>query len=125
MDRQAQMDFRELLRLLRKKYRPSYVYFLQAEWGGPVKISLSVDVERRLAEMQAATSEKLVLREAKGHKERLGTASQAIRASVPRVEVVRTRPTHARSCDQRRQDVERRGSPEQRGSDLEADAGGT
>ncbi len=41
----------------------SYVYFIQGSDGGPVKIGRSVDVERRLKELQAESPVRLVLRE--------------------------------------------------------------
>jgi hypothetical protein len=41
----------------------SFIYFIQGVDGGPVKIGRSVDVERRLAEMQKDSPVRLVVRE--------------------------------------------------------------
>lgn len=50
-----------------------HIYFVQAEQGGPIKIGVSVDPERRLRELQTASPYRLVIRRTvpnEGHAER-------------------------------------------------------
>jgi hypothetical protein len=42
--------------------RPSYVYFIQAQEGGPVKIGWTYNPVRRLKDLQSASPYKLVIR---------------------------------------------------------------
>lgn len=44
--------------------RPGYVYFIQAEQGGPIKIGRAWDPEKRIREVQCGNPYRLVLRHA-------------------------------------------------------------
>lgn len=45
----------------KKKSKRGYVYFVQAGVGGPVKIGMAASVDKRLADLQQAHYEQLVL----------------------------------------------------------------